>query len=209
MNLCWWCFSVPCNHFCSRLCRLWTADNYLYSLTCKHMIISWKKSPTLPDNSLRLLGRAGKLLQVLYSGKLLRVKTFMNFTVWEPPVNVFSTKFWACHTHLWLHGLVFRESFLRKIFTSNQSAKVFYLESFPPYGTWESSSTVICLGLPMLAEYALNTRVLMESSICLKFSILVILPLNFYSVVEAHYQYLSKYNLDNIHFSQTLLCVYP
>ena len=31
-------------------------------------------------------------------------------------------------------GLVFRESFLRKTFTSYRSTKVFYLESFPSYG---------------------------------------------------------------------------
>ena len=30
---------------------------------------------------------------ILYSGKLLREKTFTNFTVLKPPVKVFSTKF--------------------------------------------------------------------------------------------------------------------
>ena len=40
--------------------------------------------------------------KIPYSGKLSRVKMFTNFAVWEPPVNVFSTKFWVCHTHPWL-----------------------------------------------------------------------------------------------------------
>ena len=39
-------------------------------------------------------------LQILYSGKLLREKTFTNFAVLEPPAKVFLLKIWACHTHL-------------------------------------------------------------------------------------------------------------
>ena len=36
---------------------------------------------------------------ILYSRKLSREKPFTNFTIFQPSAKVFSTKFWACHTH--------------------------------------------------------------------------------------------------------------
>ena len=48
----------------------------------------------------------------LYSGKLLRVKTFTNFAVLEPPAKVFSMKYG--------HFLSIQESFLPRKFPAIQ-----------------------------------------------------------------------------------------
>ena len=78
----------------------------------------------------------GELLQNLpYSGKFSRKKIFTNFAIFklQPPAIVFSTKFWACHTHYAI-SLTFRESFLYEMFPSYQSAKVFSFKSFLLHG---------------------------------------------------------------------------
>ena len=75
--------------------------------------------------------RALSLEHIPYSGKLSREKTITNFEVWEPSAKVFSAKFGACRTHLWLvssnpwkfspqnsHFLRIRESFLPRKFTA-------------------------------------------------------------------------------------------
>ena len=44
---------------------------------------------------MKLTKAGGKLSHILYSGKILREKTFANFEVQEPSAKVFSTKFWG------------------------------------------------------------------------------------------------------------------
>ena len=58
----------------------------------------------------------------------MREKTFTHFAVCEPPTEVFCTKFWACHTHLydWF-------SIPRKFSLRNAHFVLIY-ESFPLYG---------------------------------------------------------------------------
>ena len=70
---------------------------------------------------------------ILYSGKLLREKTFANFTVLWLFAKVFSAKFGGMASLAW-HKRAIHESFPRKNRTFHQFMKVFSLESFPLYG---------------------------------------------------------------------------
>ena len=78
------------------------------------------------------------LLLLLYSRKLFMEETFTKFKVREPSMKVFSTKFWACCTHLF----GFKQSmkvFSVKFSLPTDPRKFFSLESLPLYSIFSFS----------------------------------------------------------------------
>ena len=74
-----------------------------------------------------------QLGNILYNRKLLREKTFMNFTVLWLYMKVSSAKFGVWHPLAWQKRAICK-SFLCENCIFHQFAKVFFLESFPLYG---------------------------------------------------------------------------